>query len=147
MRRNHAGNHAAGDTDDGAVHTGTVVVHQGHIAVRGAQQPRDHGGLEDQVRFNQNDIPIERKLFESQCKRMDVVGFAIACVMDEVKAIVRKFAAKVTGQFVSPIASDHGCLVDAVFNQSFEIRPIMVLPATVRRVLCVWSVRGRIRRP
>jgi hypothetical protein len=58
VRRNHAGNHAAGDTDDRTVHAGAVVVHQGHIAVRGAQQAHDYGGLEDQVRFDRNDLEM-----------------------------------------------------------------------------------------
>ena len=51
--KDHAGNHTAANTHYRTVHAGTVVVHQGHIAVRRARTiARDYGGPIDTISIN-----------------------------------------------------------------------------------------------
>jgi hypothetical protein len=120
MRRDYARDHPIPQAHYRAIHAGAVMIEQCHVFLRSPQQSAENGRFKHQIGFDQQNVLIERRLFERQRQRMDIVSFVVAGVMDELKAIARIVGAEPVAQLLGPVARNDNGLFNSVFDQTID---------------------------
>src|SRR5581483_5291300 len=83
VRGPDVGDDAVVHGDDGAVHAGTPAVDEGDVAGASVEERVEHGGVEEEVALDENDVGVEGDGVQGEGERDDVVRHEEAVVVDE----------------------------------------------------------------